>query len=186
MTSRTADADVRRAYRRRLQYVDSSVQRSLLMTLVSLEVVLVAALTWLAQWRLNDLIEDSLYRVHLDQTGSALIQLLQEGSWVLGPFVVVNVLALLAAEGIWSHHENLVIQDFAALIGKTRGLDFSKDAETRRQHEVLTLAMSWRARERTRFAAIHEQVVKLENAASARESAPDIRNAVQRLRKLLT
>lgn len=185
MSSPSASASPRPAYRRRLHYVDSSIQRSLLLAMVALEVFLVAASTWLAHWYLNDLIEESLYRVHLAQTGPTLARLAEEGFAVLGLFALVNMIALMLAAGIWSYHENLVLQDFTGLIGKTRELDFSSDAETRRQHEVLALAVAWRTRERTRFAAIRDQVVKLEGAVSAAESAQEMRNAVERLNKLL-
>ena len=121
MNTPAADAPARPAYRRRLHYVDRSVQRSLLIAMVALEVTLVVASTWLAYWHLNDLIEESLYRVHLTQSGPTLARLAEEGFAILGLFVVVNLIGLMIAERIWSHHENLVLQHFARLIGKTGG-----------------------------------------------------------------
>lgn len=186
MMSSADSAPSRHAYRRRLHYVDRSVQRSLLVAMVAIEVALVTASTWLAHWHLNDLIEESLYRVHYAKTGPTLMRLAEEGFAVLGLFAVVNVIALMLAEGIWSYHENLVLQDFTRLIGKTRELDFSSDAETRRQHEVLALTLAWRARERTRFAAIRDQVAKLEAAVSAEGSPQDMRNSLENLNRLLS
>ncbi len=176
----------RQVYRRRLHYVDSSVQRSLLIAMVALEVFLVAATTWLAYWRLISLIDESMYRMSLSQGGPTLMRLAQEGFAVLGLFVVVNLIALVIAAGIWSHHENRVLRDLVGLIGKTRDLDFSGDAEPRRQHEVLTLASAWRARERARFDAVREQVAQLDAAWSAKQSAQDLRNHVARLSEILS
>ena len=181
MIPSSASASSRRAYRRKLHYVDKSVQRSLLIAMVALEVVLVAASTWLVYWRLSDLLDESLYRVHLVPAGPTLAALAQEGFGVLGLFALLNVFALLVAEAIWSRHENSVLHDFVLLIGRTRNLDFRSDTATRRQHEVLALALAWRVRERARLAAIRDHVTRLEAAASANASAQEMRTLVQSL-----
>ena len=181
MMPAAASASPRRAYRRKLHYVDKSVQRSLLLALAALEAVLVAALTWLVYWRLGDLLDEGLYRVHLAAAAPTLAALAQEGFGVLGLFALLNVFALLVAEGIWSRHENSVLHDFALLIGRTRNLDFCSDTATPRRHEVLALALAWRARERTRLAAIRDHVARLEAAVSARACAQDMRILVERL-----
>jgi len=186
MSTPAPSATPRHAYRRRVHYVDRSIQRWPLVAVVTLEVALAAASTWLAYWRLVYLIDESVYRVHLTHTGPTLMRFAEEGFAVLGLFAVVNVIALAVAAGIWSYRENLVLQDFAGLIGKTQELDFSNDALTQRKRDVLALAAAWRARERTRFAAIREQVAKLEAAVSADATSRDTRNAVESLNKLLS
>lgn len=173
------------AYRRRMHYVDRSVQRSLLVAMVALEVILVVASTWQLHWHLNELIEESLYRVHLADAGPALTQLMAEAFGVLSVFVAVNVVALLLAEGIWRRHENLVLRDFTALIDKTRELDFSGDNETHKRHEVLEKALAWRAGERARFVAIREHVAKLEAIVATGKNPQDVRSALQDLSTLL-
>ena len=186
MNSPAASTPSRPAYRRRLYFVDRSIQLSLLVAIVMLEVILVAASIWLVYWQLNQVIEENLYRVHLVQGGSLFAQLAEKGLGVLGLFAVVNIIALLVAERIWSHHESHVLRNFTELITKTWELDFSNDPEPRRQVEVLVLARTWRARERLRFAAIREQVGKLEAAALAGEPEQDMRDAMESLKKLLS
>lgn len=186
MTAPGASATPRPSYRRRLHYVDSSIQRSLLIAMVALEVSLVAASIGFAYWRMLQLIDESMYRMHLVQAGPTWMLFAGEAFWVLGLFAVINILALMIAAKIWSRHENLVLQDFTTLIAKSRELDFSSDADTRRQHEVLALAVTWRAQERIRFAAIRDQVSKLEGAMSAEESPRDMQISVESLNKLLS
>lgn len=82
----------------------------------------------------------------------------------------------MIAEGIRSYHENLVLQDFRRLIGKTLEFDFTNDPEIRRRHEVLALTAAWRARERTRFGAIRDEVATLEVAVSDKGSAQEMRD----------
>lgn len=173
------------AHRRRTHYVDRSVQRALLVTMVTLEVVLVAAATWQLHRHLNELIEESLFRVHLADAGPMLIELIPEALGVLGVFVAINAIALLIAEAIWSRHANRVVREFATLIDKTRRLDFTGDGETHPQHEVLDKTLAWRARERARFAAIREQVASLETAATAGNNPQSTATALHDLRGLL-
>lgn len=186
MTSPASDARRPAAYRRRLHYVDSSVQRSLMLAMVALEVFLVAASIWLAHWQLIQLIDQSMYRMNVAQSGPTLARFAEKGFMVLGMFAVVNVLALMVAAKIWSQHENLVLQDFTRLTAKTRELDFSGDPQTRRQHQVLLLAARWRARERARFAAVRELVADLDAASRSGESLREMRAAITRIDNLLT
>ena len=172
-------------HRRRMHYVDRSVQRSLLVAMVALEVVLVVAATWQLHWHLNELIEENLYRVHLADAGPTLTQLMPEAFGVLSVFVAVNVIALLIAEGIWSRHGNRVVRELSALIEKTHRLDFSGDGETHRQHEVLDKALAWRAGERARFVAIREQLAKLEAAAAGGKNLQEAGPALHDVRSLL-
>lgn len=152
--------------------------------MVALEVALVAASIWLAHWRLIFAIDESMYRMSLTRTGPIFMRLAQEGFAVLGLFMVINLIALMVAAKIWSHREDLVLRDFAKLIGKTRELDFSGDADTLRQHEVLALAAAWRSRERARFAVIREHAGKLEAAATGKESPQAMRSALESLNAL--
>lgn len=184
MTSPATPTPRRCAYRRRLLYVDGSLQRSLLLTMVVLEVALVATSIWLAHWRLVHFIDTSMYRMHAAQEGLTLMRLAREGFPVLVLFVAVNLVLLTLAAGLWSKRENGVLQNFVELIEKTRKLDFSSDPEAPRQHEVLTLAVAWRARERARFAVLREQLTNLDAAASTGEQLQDMRTAVTRLKPL--
>ncbi len=173
------------AYRRRQHYVDDSIQRSLIVAMVALEVFLVAVSIWLAHWQLMELIDQSMYRMNVANSGPTLALFAEKGFVVLGLFALANVVALTLAAKIWSYQENLVLRDFAQLIAKTRELDFSTDPQTRRQHQVLALAASWRARERARFAAVRELVTELDAASQNGGSLRELRAAVARVDKLL-
>ncbi len=176
----------RPAYRRRQHYVDSSVQHSLLIAMMTLEVALVAASIWFVHWRLVQYIDDNMYRMHMAHAGLTLTRLVAEGFPVLVLFVVTNLLALTLVAGLWSARENLVLQDFIKLMEKTRELDFSGDTEPRRPHEVLKLAAAWRALEQARFAALREQLANLEGAEPSDQSLQNLRVAVTRLNQLLS
>lgn len=182
MSSIPAPADVRRT--RRIHYVDERIQKWLLVALVVLEVTLAGAAVAVLDWRLNGVIEDNLYRVHLAEAEPLLGQLALAAFNVLGVFVVANVIALLAADVIWRYYVSSVVRDFMALIGKTRELDFSPDPDATR-HEVVALAAAWRARERARLAAIRKQVEWLDAGVSAGSDLRSMQDALNSLHELL-
>lgn len=186
MNSSSVNAPSRVPYQRKLRYVDAAMQRPLLVAMITLEVALAVALTWLAYRHLNGLIEENLYRVHLAPTGPNLARLAEEGLVMLAWFAGINVFALMLAEGVWSRRENLLLQDFFSLIEKTRTLDFSADLPANQSHEVLRLAFAWRVRERARFAAIRDQVTMLAADVLAESSPDDLRGVVEGLRKQLS
>lgn len=182
MSSAPAPADPRRA--RRIHYVDERIQKWLLVALVVLEVALAGAAVAVLDWRLSGVIEDNLYRVHLAEAEPLLGQLTLAAVNVLGVFVAVNAIAVLAADAIWRYYVNSVVHDFMALIGKTGDLDFSPDPEATR-HEVLALAAAWRARERARLAEIRVQVGRLDAGVSAGADSRSMQEALNRLHELL-
>lgn len=181
------DSSRQAAYRRRTLYVDSAVQRSLLVAMVAMEIVLVAAAIGFAYWRLSQLIDANMYRMSFSPGGPSLMaQFSKEGFWVLGAFAVINMIALMIAAKIWTRHERRTLQDLAGLIDKTSALDFSGDDEARRQREVLALAAAWRAQERSRFTAIRDQVTKLEASLSSSASDQELLMALEKINGLLS
>ena len=173
-------------FRRHIKYVDSAVQRPLMAALIALEVLLVIGATALAYWHLNNLVDESLYRVHITHTGPVWRKLLGEGFWVLGLFGAINLLALVIANAIWSRRENAVIAGFGTLIAKTRGLDFSADHPTVNRHAVIDLTQNWRNNERKRFASVREQVARVEALAASGGSTQEVQQALDSLKHLLS
>lgn len=177
-----ASGDPRRA--RRIHYVDERIQKWLLVALVVIEVILAGAAVALLDWRLSGVVEENLYRVHLAEAEPLLGQLALAAFNVLGVFVAVNAVAVLAADAVWRYHVDSVVTDFMGLIGKTRELDFSPDPEATR-HEVLALAAAWRSRERARLATIRVQVGRLDAGVSAGNDSRSMQDALKRLDELL-
>lgn len=169
------------SYRRHIFYVDGSIQGPLLLAMVLLEVILLATATWIAYQHLNGLVEDSLYRVHITDTGPVWKRLAIAGGWMLGAFAAINLLALMIAEWMWSRRENLVIQSFNQLTTKTSGLDFSIDPPVVRSHRVLSLTLSWRARERERFQAIRREADKIQNYSTSGAQNQEIQESLKSL-----
>jgi hypothetical protein len=179
-------APVRPTYRRHIFYVDRSIQRPFIAGLVLVEVALVVIAIVVAYWRLNVVIDESLYRVHITEFGPVWMRLASEAAWILGAFAAINILVLVAVEGISSRFERLVLEDLGQLIRKSEQLDFSVDGGNRETHDVLKLAMTWRTKERARFVAVRRQVSDLNAAfADAAQSKVRIRLLIDSVRNLI-
>jgi hypothetical protein len=179
-------SQTRPVYRRHIFYVDRSIQRPFIAALVLVEITLVAIAIAVAYWRLNVVIDESLYRVHITEFGPVWMRLAKEAAWILGAFAAVNILSLVVVESIGSQFERLVLKDLGRLNRKIEHLDFSVDAGERNTHDVLTLALVWRAKERSRFVAVRRQldemkVLPLDDA----HSKSHIRNSIDSVRNLI-
>jgi hypothetical protein len=166
----------RPTYRRHIFYVDRSIQRPFIAGLVLVEVALVVIAIAVAYWRLNVVIDESLYRVHVTEFGPVWVRLAKEAAWILGAFAAINILVLVIAESVSSRFERLVLEDLGELIRKTEKLDFSADSGDLKTHDVLKLALTWREKERARFGAVRHQ---LNDLAVAFESAPPAKSKIQ-------
>jgi hypothetical protein len=179
-------APVRPVYRRHIFYVDRSIQRPFIVGLVLVEVVLVVVAIAVAYWRLNVVIDESLYRVHVMEFGPVWMRLAKEAAWILGTFAAINILVLVVAESFSSRFEKLVLEDFGRLTRKTEQLNFSADSGNLMTHDVLKLALTWREKERTRFVAVRRQMGEL-NAAllDAVQSKARIKSAIDSVKNLI-
>jgi len=173
------------AVRRKAHYVDHVIQGSLLAALITLEILLVTASTWVMYRQLDSMIEENLYRVHLPEQAPMFLQLLQEASGILGMFVLINLLALGLAETIWSRYENAILADFMSLIAKTQALDFSSDEGLPQRHEVVTLTQAWRSGERQQLLALRAQLQALEDLVAKRSSPQELRLTIETMQRLL-
>lgn len=171
-------------HRRKIHYVDETLQKFLLIGLVLLEAGLAAGLTWIMFSRLNQIIEDSLYRVHLGDGVPILAQLTHEALILLGIFSVANLIALLLVDFVWRRYINSILRLFMQLMGKTSQLDFTDDPEMSDRHQVLDLAETQRDQDRIRLTAIRDQLSHLEPAMLANE-AHAMHEALKALNELL-
>jgi hypothetical protein len=172
-------------HRRKIHYVDETLQRFLLIGLVALEAALAGGLAWMMYRRLSGIVEDNLYRVHLADNGSILPPMLHEAVMLLAIFSLVNLVAVLAVDFIWRRHVASILRLFNLLMGKTDQLDFTADPEISKRHEVLDLAETQRERDRVRLKEIREQLSRLETPAPAANDARQRLEILQAVGELL-
>lgn len=168
----------------KIHYVDETLQKFLLIGLVVLETGLAAGLAWMMFWRLSQIIEDNLYRVHLADAVPMLAQLMHEAIILLGIFSVANLIALGVVDFIWRRHVHSILRLFKLLMGKTYHLDFTTDPEVSDRHQVLDLAETQRDQDRIRLTAIREQLSRLKPAmlvANDGHAAHEVLNALDEL-----
>jgi hypothetical protein len=170
--------------RRRVKYIDHAIQRGLLFALVLMEVALVAVSTWLMDLRLHQLLEESLYRSHFAGVPLGFASLLKEGGLMMGAFVLVNLIALIAADAVWASYVNGVLSGLRARLRRVAQLDFTPQAPGSIEHPVLTLSERWSEAERRRLAQVRALIDKLTVQAQTPDPAA-LRSLVEELRSVL-
>lgn len=173
--------------RRKIHYVDHTVQKWLIIALLALEVTLVGAALWILHGHLSGIIDQNLYRIHQHEGPSIFSQLLGETLTVLAWLVAANVVALVIADRVWAHYLNSILGPFAAMMGRVEELNLGEDPPPRRSHETLELAMAWRKSERQRCQSLRDEIAGFDPQQdfSDPRAREELRAALERLRQLL-
>lgn len=182
---KTLPANGPAGYRRHIRYVDETLQKVFLIGLVLLEAVLAIGLAWLMYQRLNQIIDDNMYRVHLADAVPMLSQLMHEALVLLAIFLAVNVLALVLVDFVWARYVHAILRLFMQLMEKTRRLNFSVDSTISERHQVLDLAKTQREQDRARLTQIRQQVAALALAVQENKALPDAQAQVKAISELL-
>ena len=156
---------------RKIHYIDHVLQKWMLIALVTMEVLVFSAAGAVLYWRLGLVVENSLYRIHFGGQPSMFSILLKESLWVLAGLVAVNLLALFVADRIWVRYVRSIVLSLRGLLIKSRGLDFTPDADTVQRHKVVALALGWRRQERARLLALRESTEVVVDSSSATDDA---------------
>ncbi len=135
-----------RPHRRHIVLVDHVLQRSLLVALVTMEVVMVAAAIWVLYRALGAIVDANVYRIHFSGKVDVVALLMREGLRVLLCMLAVNVVALVVADRIWALYVNRILRNLDRLVSDSARLNFCEQEPTTFQHAVLADATAWRQR----------------------------------------
>mgnify|MGYP000179711762 CR=1 FL=1 len=168
---------------RRIRYIDESIQLWLLVALVTMEIVLVVSSLTILHFRLDAVIEDSLYRVHLAAQPPMLQLLVTATLHVLGWTLLWNIVALVAADHIWVRHIRAITIPFQALVTRMAALEFDQEDGMSDQHRVSILAKAWFFSEKWRLDDLRNTLHELD-AASDMTLAGDRERSLELLRHM--
>lgn len=173
-------------YHRRIHYLDHSIQKWLLVALITMEVMLVVIAMWVLHQTLNDAIDQELYRVHFANHQSVFGHLLNEGMKILGAVLLVNMVALVLVDRLWAYWVNSILRSLMALMDASLQLDFSEKNHIPCNHAVLVHAVAWRYAECIRIEGLRHDIHTLpsalpENAKAREEIAAGLKKIIAAL-----
>ena len=131
--------------KRHIVLVDHALQKSLLLALVVLEVLVAAGAIAALYQALTGIADENLYRIHFTGGPSVLSLLLGEGLRVLAGMLAVNLLALIVADRVWAFYVNRILRNLDRLMNAAEHLDFRSQTPSAFDHAVLTQALAWRS-----------------------------------------
>ena len=170
---------------RRRHFVDASLQGSLVLALLAVEVALfVLALLWIHA-DLQAVIDERLYRVH--QIAPSRPVLMQAIWQVLPWLLAANVLAVWLADRLWNIRLRRILGPLQADLDAAAQLDLRRLPEAEPEHPVLAAASAWLRTERERNLAIRRLADALDPGLDAADPAARerARELVARLREHL-
>lgn len=144
--------------RRRIYYVDHTLQKWLLVAMVVLETMLTGFAIWGLYRALGDIVDDNLYRIHLPDESEMLNRFMIEGAKVLIATGVVNLSALIIADRIWAVYVHKIVEGLDKIMFAAQRLDLLPQAGVKRLHAVLDQALRWQRAESLRLRRIRYSV----------------------------
>jgi hypothetical protein len=147
--------------RRHIHYVDHTLQKWLLQALIVMETVLVSLAIWGLYRTLGTIIDEEMYRIHYSGNSEILPLLIKEGAGVLGWMLLVNLLALFAADRIWAILVQNILKKLTHLMQAARDFDFTDQDAISSNHDVLEQGLSWRHEEARRLKKNREIISSL-------------------------
>lgn len=162
-------------HERSTHYIDQALQKWFLVALVILEVPILAGAGAILYFRLNAVVEKSLYRVHLTGQPSMLSVLLKDSLKIVAGLITINLLALLLADRIWARHVRGILSALRKLLLSVRNLDLRAQAVTEivPRHEVLSVGLTWHRAERERHLTLHKSMIALNHMAEQAETSDE-------------
>lgn len=143
---------------RNARMLDHTLQRSLLVALVVMEMLLVVLAMWALYRALGRIIDENMYRIHFSHNVKVLELLVEEGMPILGAMLAVNVVALLVADRIWAFYVAYILRDLRRWMEKASTLDLSPSRRALFDHDVLEQATIWREHEALNLAALRLRI----------------------------
>ncbi|MBC8210533.1 MAG: hypothetical protein H8E21_05645 [Gammaproteobacteria bacterium] len=176
--------------RRKQLYTDREIQGYLLLALIIMELVLVGLLLFFMYQGIDQIIEQQLYQIHRKGADSSWVSIFMLTGWMMGGFLLVNLIALYLANVIWGRYIRKTVTDFSKRLDKLQRRDFSnseQDAEN--SHRMIDLMDQWLLKEKNRsheIALIVEQLSSPEYKALTSSDRQQLQQYLQKYRRLLT
>lgn len=166
---------------RHIKYLDQSIQKWLLISMVAMEAILGIVALWLLYNAFGEAIDQNLYRVHQSDEVSVFAQLLAQGMKVLGYILLVNFAALFIADRIWAVYVNSILRSLVELMTASRKLDLSEKQDIHCNHDVLAQAIAWRRSEFDRACQLRELIRDLPSVLPAADERAAIKAKLNKI-----
>lgn len=167
---------------RRRHYVDYQIQRSMIVSLVVLEVALLFWALLALYYGFSQAVSEHLYLIHgqaAQNDDSVFLALVLR---VLGGLLLANIVALIVADFVWDQYVRWILRDFHKALRSTMSLNFRERGFREGAHQIIDLLESWRVKEQTVWREIQRLVDQIR---VARESNLDPAHVKARINTLV-
>lgn len=166
--------------KRKIRYIDATVQNRMLVAFILLEVLLIGIGMIVLYLDLKEVVDENVFRIHFSTEQSLSSLLLREAMQTLAVLVVVNVAALIVADWLWLRYLDSILRPLSGLLTRSGKLDFTPDELFVQKHSIIELALAWREVERMRCKNIRAEISRLNEQGD--DASP---NALEKTRATL-
>lgn len=147
--------------KRHIHYINPAIQNRLIFSLLIIEIILISTAVFWIYIDISLLIEESMFRVHIQQTltiGSFVTHLLQ-ASLVL---LAVNISIASIIVWYWKSYVKSITSPLSNVANSIKNLDFTAKPSITVQHDVSLIALKWLEREKNKYSTLREQLCRVD------------------------
>tara|TARA_R110001583_G_scaffold69544_2_gene197108 strand:+ start:28859 stop:29404 length:546 start_codon:yes stop_codon:yes gene_type:complete len=134
--------------RRKIKYVDRNIQGSLMVLLITLEVIMILVALIYIYTSFNQIFEDSIYQIHKSNQEPFYQQFLIVIFWVVIIMSVINFIALIIANAFWLKHINKILTFLTKTMSAIKNLSLKfPSVENVPQHDLTKQLILWQNNE---------------------------------------
>ena len=138
-------------YKRRIIYIDGTLQGRLITALILLESTMVITALIYLRYRYSVLLDEYLYSIHLGSIENMFFKLLNELVIIVVAMSAINFAALIIANALWGRHINHIIACFRKGLKQIKALNLKSNTQNKvPRHEVIEQLDAWRNAEKER------------------------------------
>jgi len=150
--------------KRHIHYINPAIQNRLIIGFIVFEVVLVTFMLYVFYMDINGIVEDNLYRIHVNKTTNIELFLTHLFK-VVGVLLIVNILTASIVVWWWRHYINSIVEPLERLIKAITKLDLSWGVDVSHKHEVMINMNKWYAKEKETYQNIRKLVGEIRPGA---------------------
>ena len=159
-------------YKRRIQYIDPTIQRKVIIGLIVFELILVGAGLVYLYHAFNEIIEHRLYSIHPAKTSDASL-LTKEILITSGVIFMINVPFILLVVSLWADNLRNILRPYSRAMANLALLDFRKSSYSETDHPLVHAIHQLFRKGRGRHLKIREQIKSLDHSFSNIEKSDD-------------
>ncbi|MDH5393601.1 MAG: hypothetical protein OEY11_10475 [Gammaproteobacteria bacterium] len=152
--------------KRHNHYINTGLQNRLIVSLILIELVLIAISVLFVYRDMHQIIEASMFRSHI-QNSLTIEYFAGRVMQVMFVLLLINIVIASFVVWRWREYVNAILSPLEKIVSSVHALDFTKKEEITAHHQAVVIAGQWLQAENSRFSEIRRCIASLNSDDSA-------------------